>query len=80
MRRGMAPALALAPLLPLDFTGTGRRDRLFYYGSLSGTQGYEERLRVYNRAGEPCDYCATPIRKITQAARSTYYCPQCQCG
>ena len=38
---------------------------------------YAERLRVYDRAGEPCRACGTPIRRIVQG-RSTYYCPTCQ--
>jgi formamidopyrimidine-DNA glycosylase len=78
IREVLAEAIACGSTVPLDFAGTARRDRIFYYGSVTGTQGYEERLRVYNRADGPCDRCATPIRKITQAARSTYYCPQCQ--
>ena len=80
IREVLAEAIACGSTVPLDFAGTARRDRLFYYGSTTGTQGFEERLRVYNRAGEPCDRCATAIRKITQAARSTYFCPQCQRG
>lgn len=38
------------------------------------------RFRVYERAGEPClrKDCGGTIRQITQAARSTYYCPACQ--
>lgn len=38
------------------------------------------RFRVYERAGEPClrKGCAGTIRQLTQAARSTYYCPVCQ--
>lgn len=38
------------------------------------------RFRVYERAGEPClrKGCPGTIRQITQAARSTYYCPVCQ--
>lgn len=38
------------------------------------------RFRVYERAGESClrKGCAGTIRQITQAARSTYYCPECQ--
>jgi formamidopyrimidine-DNA glycosylase len=38
------------------------------------------RFRVYERAGEPClrKGCTGTIRQITQAARSTYYCPGCQ--
>ena len=40
--------------------------------------GYAERLRVYDRAGEPCLRCGTPIRRIVQGQRSTFYCPACQ--
>lgn len=38
------------------------------------------RFRVYERAGEPClrKGCGGTIRQLTQAARSTYYCPECQ--
>jgi formamidopyrimidine-DNA glycosylase len=38
-------------------------------------QGY---LDVYDREGEPCHRCKTPIRRIVQGQRSTYYCPGCQ--
>ena len=40
--------------------------------------GYGDRLRVYDRAGEPCRRCGTPIRRIVQGQRSTYFCPTCQ--
>ena len=33
---------------------------------------------VYGRKGEPCLRCKTPIRRILQGGRSTYYCPKCQ--
>jgi formamidopyrimidine-DNA glycosylase len=36
------------------------------------------RFRVYGRAGEPCPRCGTPIERVVQVARSTYYCPRCQ--
>lgn len=39
---------------------------------------YGEQLRVYDRGGEPCRRCGTPIRRLVQAQRSTYYCPACQ--
>ena len=39
---------------------------------------YEAIARVYEREGLPCLNCHTPIRRFTQAARSTYYCPRCQ--
>jgi formamidopyrimidine-DNA glycosylase len=36
------------------------------------------RFEVYDREGEPCSRCGTKIKRITQSARSTYYCPRCQ--
>lgn len=38
------------------------------------------RFKVYEREGEPClrKGCDGTIRRVTQAARSTYYCPKCQ--
>jgi formamidopyrimidine-DNA glycosylase len=44
-------------------------------------QAYESnRFRVYEREGEKCPRrgCGGTIRRITQAGRSTYYCPGCQ--
>lgn len=34
--------------------------------------------RVYNREGEPCRICGTPIRRIKMAGRSAHFCPNCQ--
>ena len=39
---------------------------------------YGERLLVYDRDGEPCLNCGTPLRRIVQNGRSTYFCPSCQ--
>lgn len=38
------------------------------------------RFRVYDREGEPCrtSGCPGTVRRITQAGRSTFYCPICQ--
>jgi len=36
------------------------------------------KLDVYDREGKPCRRCRTPIERIVQAGRSTYYCPTCQ--
>lgn len=62
----------------LDYSGTELRDRSFYFGSSSKDNSYEERLRVYDRQGQPCVVCGNPIHRIVQAARSTYYCRTCQ--
>lgn len=35
---------------------------------------------VYNRTGEPCRVCGTPIQRLRLAGRSAHFCPQCQRG
>jgi formamidopyrimidine-DNA glycosylase len=37
-----------------------------------------QRFAVYGREGKPCRRCGATIRRIVQAQRSTYFCPQCQ--
>ena len=55
--------------------GTTLRD---FVGS-QGEPGYfKQYLRVYDRQGEPCRSCQTPIRQIRLGQRSSYYCPHCQ--
>jgi formamidopyrimidine-DNA glycosylase len=39
---------------------------------------FQDRFRVYERAGAPCVRCATPIRRRVIAGRSAFYCPRCQ--
>ena len=40
--------------------------------------GFENHWRVYDREKEPCLLCETPIARIKQGSRSTYFCPKCQ--
>lgn len=59
----------------IEFRGTTLLD----YRDASGEQGgFAARLRVYDRAGEPCRICATPLVRIVQGGRSTFFCPRCQ--
>jgi formamidopyrimidine-DNA glycosylase len=39
---------------------------------------FQDRFRVYNRAGEPCYACATPIQREIRGGRSAFFCPTCQ--
>ncbi|PIM53560.1 formamidopyrimidine-DNA glycosylase [Roseateles chitinivorans] len=39
---------------------------------------FQMQARVYGREGEPCRACGTPIRRIVQGQRSTFFCPVCQ--
>ncbi len=34
--------------------------------------------RVYQRTGEPCLTCGSPIRRVLVAQRSSHFCPRCQ--
>jgi formamidopyrimidine-DNA glycosylase len=40
--------------------------------------GFQKLHRVYDRAGEPCRVCRTPIERIVLGGRSTHFCPRCQ--
>jgi len=45
----------------------------------NGKPGYfQQTLCVYGRTAEPCLKCGHPIKQITQAQRSTFYCTNCQ--
>ena len=44
-----------------------------------GKPGYfQQQLHVYGREGEPCLHCETPIRRVQQSQRSTWYCTSCE--
>jgi formamidopyrimidine-DNA glycosylase len=39
---------------------------------------FQRFLAVYGHEGDPCRRCATPVERIVQQGRSTYFCPACQ--
>ena len=49
------------------------------YVTLSGRKGdYARFHKVYDREGKPCFVCKTPIKRISQGGRGTYFCGRCQ--
>ena len=55
--------------------GSSLRD----YVQASGELGYfQHAFRVYDREGQPCPGCGRPIRRLSQAGRSTFLCTACQ--
>jgi formamidopyrimidine-DNA glycosylase len=49
------------------------------YVDAEGVRGFFQLEHcVYQRTGEPCLTCSTPIRRIVVGGRSTHYCPYCQ--
>ncbi len=61
--------------LSIEQGGTTLRD----FTQEDGKPGYfQQTLAVYGRTSEPCPVCGKPIKKISQAQRSTFYCSHCQ--
>lgn len=71
LHRAIVEVLAAA----VSRRGTTFRDYVDADGARGGNQFH---LAVYDRAGEPCPVCNAAIRRVTQGARSTFYCPACQ--
>jgi formamidopyrimidine-DNA glycosylase len=49
-----------------------------YRDGFERSGSYQLRHQVYDRAGDPCVRCATPIRSLVIVGRSSFYCPSCQ--
>lgn len=39
---------------------------------------FQNHFRVYQRTGDPCPNCSTPIQRIIVGQRGTHFCPTCQ--
>jgi formamidopyrimidine-DNA glycosylase len=49
------------------------------YVDAEGRKGFFQLShRVYQRTGEPCVTCKTPIRRVLVSQRSSHFCPRCQ--
>jgi len=49
-----------------------------YFDSDGVPGSFQDVLAVFDRAGEPCRNCQTPIKRRPQGGRSSFYCPRCQ--
>jgi formamidopyrimidine-DNA glycosylase len=49
------------------------------YVDAEGRKGFfQVQHRVYQRTGEPCVVCGSPIRRLLVAQRSSHFCARCQ--
>lgn len=49
------------------------------YVNSRGEKGlFQTKLRVYGRAGQPCQNCGEEISKVSLGGRASFYCPACQ--
>ncbi len=69
-------AIASGSKATLDFASGS--DGLFYHGSAGEGPKHDERFRVYDREGEPCPRCRSPIRRSVDGGRSSFWCAKCQ--
>jgi len=61
--------------LGVEFGGDSFSD----YRDVNGEKGkFEGKKKAYQRAGQPCYRCKTPMKRLVVAARSAFYCPNCQ--
>lgn len=59
----------------IELGGTTLRD----FAREDGKPGYfANKLNVYNKKGEPCPICKTPIQVLVLRQRSSFYCSHCQ--
>ena len=71
----LVPAIKSVLKDALAAGGSSLRD----YARADGELGYfQHHFAVYDREGKPCPHCRGKIKRIVQAGRSTFYCPQCQ--
>ena len=71
----LARAIKATLTMAVKVGGTTLRD----YVGADGNPGYfRQKLYVYERAGQPCRVCGTPVKQFTQGQRSTYWCSHCQ--
>ena len=74
---GLVPIIRAVLAEAIDAGGSSLRD----YRQADGELGYfQHTFRVYGREGELCATpgCGTPIARLVQSGRSSFYCPLCQ--
>lgn len=73
----LVPAIRAVLIEAIAAGGSSLRD----YRQADGELGYfQHGFDVYGREGAPCRTpdCGTPIRRIVQSGRSSFFCPVCQ--
>jgi len=71
----LAPEINAVMTEAIEAGGSSLRD----FSAANGALGYfQHRFRVYDRENEPCTVCATPISRIVQSGRSSFFCGTCQ--
>src|SRR5689334_7148249 len=79
LKREQIEALHAAVIEALHAGIDARGASIDDFRHVDGASGsFQDRFKVYGRAGEPCYRCGTTIEKIRVAGRGTYFCPHDQ--
>jgi formamidopyrimidine-DNA glycosylase len=79
LKREQIEALHSAVIEALNAGIDARGASIDDFRHVDGASGtFQDRFKVYGRAGEPCYRCGTTIEKIRVAGRGTYFCPHDQ--
>jgi formamidopyrimidine-DNA glycosylase len=71
----LVPAIPAVLMEAIAAGGSTLRD----HAAPDGTLGYfQKQFAVYGREGEGCGVCGTPVARIVQSGRSSFFCPTCQ--
>jgi formamidopyrimidine-DNA glycosylase len=76
-QKASALAKAIDEVLRSSLANHGTSLRDFVDGDGAEGSNYDY-LKVYDRKGQPCARCKTPIRRTILQGRATYFCPTCQ--
>ncbi|WP_297829482.1 endonuclease VIII [Thermomonas sp.] len=74
--RQLAKALLAVPRLSYQTRGVEPKPGL--REDYQAHEGEAFRFHVFQREGEPCERCGTPIARITSNSRPLFLCPHCQ--
>ncbi len=79
LRRAEIDRIARAAREVLAEAIEGRGTSFSDYRDSDGAPGaFQQSLAVFDRAGEPCRTCETPVRRRMHGGRSSFFCPRCQ--
>ncbi len=62
--------------LGIELGGATSDEKYVHVNGMGGL--YQEKMRVYQKTGEPCPNCGEKIVKVKIGGRGTFYCPNCQ--
>lgn len=77
-RREIERLVEVVPSLLRRAISEGGSSLLDYRDGEGRQGGFQRSFWVYDRGGEPCRVCSSPVRARIVGGRGSFYCPRCQ--